>query len=66
MFDRIPDINIVCWTSMIVGYAQSHQFKKASELFREMRISGFAADATKIVCVLSVRGALAQGRWIHS
>ena len=69
MFDRIPDRNIVCWTSMIAGYAQSDLFKEAIELFREMQIGGFAADAATIACVLSACGhwgALALGRWIHS
>ncbi|KAL6319576.1 hypothetical protein AAG906_014252 [Vitis piasezkii] len=68
VFDRIPHRNTVCWTSMIAGYAQSDLFKEAIELFREMQIGGFAADAATIACVLSACGhwgALAQGRWIH-
>ena len=32
VFDKIPERNPVCWTSMIVGYAQSNIFKEAIEL----------------------------------
>ena len=69
VFDRISDRNILCWNSMIAGYAQSDQFKETTELFRETLIGGFAEDAATIACVLSACGhwgALAHGRWIHS
>ncbi|GAV82793.1 PPR domain-containing protein/PPR_2 domain-containing protein/PPR_3 domain-containing protein [Cephalotus follicularis] len=68
VFDRILDRNVVCWTSMIVGYAQLHMFKEAIELFREMQLGGIVADATLVACVLSASGhlgALDQGRWVH-
>jgi pentatricopeptide repeat protein len=69
VFDRIPDKNVVCWTSLIGGYAHSHLFKEAIELFREMQVHGVKADAATVACVASAcghSGALDQGRWVHT
>ncbi|XP_024931177.2 pentatricopeptide repeat-containing protein At2g22410, mitochondrial [Ziziphus jujuba] len=69
VFDGISDRNVVCWTSMIVGYAQSDSFKEAIELFREMQLHGVEADAATVASVISAcgnLGALSHGRWVHS
>ncbi|KAK9267693.1 hypothetical protein L1049_010125 [Liquidambar formosana] len=69
VFDRIPDRNVVCWTSMIAGYIQLDLFKEAIDLFREMQVGRFTADAATVACVISScghSGALDQGRWVHS
>ncbi|CAL5377141.1 unnamed protein product [Camellia sinensis] len=68
VFDRIPNRNIVCWTSMIAGYVQSDLYKDAIDLFREMQVVGVRADSPTIACVISAcghSGALHQGRWVH-
>ncbi|XP_042459162.1 pentatricopeptide repeat-containing protein At1g08070, chloroplastic-like [Zingiber officinale] len=68
LFDRIPEKNVVCWTSIISGYVQSGQFKESIELFRNMQIEGVRADDPTLASVLSScaeLGALAQGRYIH-
>ncbi|KAB2608800.1 pentatricopeptide repeat-containing protein [Pyrus ussuriensis x Pyrus communis] len=69
VFDRIEQRNVVCWTSMIAGYAQSRSFKEAIELFREMQLDGVEADAAMVACVISAcghSGALDHGRWVHT
>nr|XP_048334022.1 pentatricopeptide repeat-containing protein At1g08070, chloroplastic-like [Ziziphus jujuba var. spinosa] len=69
VFDGISERNVVCWTSMIVGYAQSDSFKEAIELFREMQLRGVEADAATVASVISAcgnLGALSHGRWVHS
>ncbi|KAB2609024.1 pentatricopeptide repeat-containing protein [Pyrus ussuriensis x Pyrus communis] len=69
VFDRIEQRNVVCWTSMIAGYAQSRSFKEAIELFREMRLDGVEADAAMVACAISAcghSGALDHGRWVHT
>ncbi|CAL5329053.1 unnamed protein product [Camellia sinensis] len=68
VFDRTPNRNIVCWTSMIAGYVQSDLYKDAIDLFREMQVVGVRADSPTIACVISAcghSGALHQGRWVH-
>ncbi|KAL7181201.1 hypothetical protein ACSBR1_040136 [Camellia fascicularis] len=68
VFDRIPNRNIVCWTSMIAGYVQSDLYKDAIDLFREMQVVGVRVDSPTIACVISAcghLGALHQGRWVH-
>eukprot|EP00257_Ricinus_communis_P019729 XP_015578801.1 pentatricopeptide repeat-containing protein At1g08070, chloroplastic [Ricinus communis] len=69
VFDKIPVRNLVCWTSLIVGYARLNMYKEGLELFRELQIAGVIADAALVACVVSAcghMGALAQGRWVHT
>lgn len=69
VFDGIGNRNVVSWTSMIAGYAQSHSFKDAIELFREMQLDGVEADAAMVACVIAAcgnSGALDHGRWVHT
>ncbi|XP_048330061.2 pentatricopeptide repeat-containing protein At1g11290, chloroplastic-like [Ziziphus jujuba] len=69
VFNGISDRNVVCWISMIVGYAQSDSFKEAIELFREMQLRGVEADAAtvgNVVLACGNLGALSHGRWVHS
>lgn len=69
LFDGMPDRNVVCWTSMISGYAQSSRFREAIELFREMQVAGVRADNATVASVVSScaqLGALDQGRYIYA
>ncbi|XP_020088418.1 pentatricopeptide repeat-containing protein At4g14820-like isoform X1 [Ananas comosus] len=69
VFDEMPDRNVVCWTSMIAGHAQSGRFKEAVELFREMQIMGVKADDATIASVVSScaqMGALDLGKYVHA
>ncbi|KAL9689093.1 hypothetical protein QQ045_033524 [Rhodiola kirilowii] len=69
VFDRMPERNVVSWTSIISGYAQSDLYKDAIQMFREMQNEGFKADPSTISSVASAcgnSGALDLGRWVHS
>ncbi|KAJ4980837.1 hypothetical protein NE237_031674 [Protea cynaroides] len=69
VFDRLPNRNVVCWTSMMAGYMQLDLFKDAIRLFREMQIENVMADEVTIACVASAcghLGALDQGKWVHA
>ncbi|XP_043694416.1 pentatricopeptide repeat-containing protein At1g08070, chloroplastic-like [Telopea speciosissima] len=69
VFDRLPDRNVVCWTSMIAGYSQLGLFKEAIQLFRVTQIENVMADELTIDCVASAcghLGALDQGKWVHA
>ena len=68
VFDGIAEKNVVCWTSMIFGYAQTGQFREAVELLREMQMGGVKPDNGTVACVVSCcgqLGALDQGRYLH-
>ncbi|XP_058102787.1 pentatricopeptide repeat-containing protein At4g38010-like isoform X3 [Magnolia sinica] len=69
VFDGMPERNVVCWTSMISGYAQSGRFREAIELFRVMLVVGVEVDGATVACVASAcahLGALDHGRWVHA
>ena len=40
VFDKIPEINIVSWTAMIVGYGMNGHWKEALKIFDEMQKVG--------------------------
>ncbi|XP_062012071.1 pentatricopeptide repeat-containing protein At3g20730 [Rosa rugosa] len=44
VFDKMPERNVVSWTSMVSGYAQSGSYEKAIGVFLEMRRAGFRAN----------------------
>ncbi|XP_004306585.1 PREDICTED: pentatricopeptide repeat-containing protein At3g20730 [Fragaria vesca subsp. vesca] len=44
VFDRMPERNVVSWTSMVSGYAQSGNYEKALGVFLEMRRAGVRAN----------------------
>ncbi|KAJ4840076.1 hypothetical protein Tsubulata_046239, partial [Turnera subulata] len=69
LFDPMPKRDVVSWSTMVSSYSQRDRFAKALELFREMKISGFAPDETTLVSVISActyLAALDQGKWIHT
>lgn len=69
VFNRMPERNVVCWTSMIAGCTQSGRFKEAVDLFRDMQIAGVKADDATIATVVSScgqMGALDLGRYLHA
>ncbi|KAL4197717.1 hypothetical protein AMTRI_Chr04g189680 [Amborella trichopoda] len=68
LFNKIPDRNVVSWSTMISGYACSDQSKEALDLFREMQANGVAPNEAILVTVLSVSanlGAFDLGKWVH-
>jgi len=36
VFDKMPERNVVSWTTMVAGYAQNGQIEEASKLFQKM------------------------------
>ncbi|KAJ0974618.1 hypothetical protein J5N97_016583 [Dioscorea zingiberensis] len=69
LFDGMPQRNVVCWTSIISGYAHSGLFIESIELFRQMQMQGVKADSATIASVVSSCaqvGALNQGRYLHA
>ncbi|EYU28824.1 hypothetical protein MIMGU_mgv1a026731mg [Erythranthe guttata] len=68
MFERIPDRNVVCWTSMIVGYVQKKCAKEGLLLFNHMRdclVEANAYTSGSIISACAKLGALHQGKWVH-
>nr|KYP45778.1 Pentatricopeptide repeat-containing protein At5g56310 family [Cajanus cajan] len=67
LFESMPekDRNVVSWTALISGYAQTHS---PSALFRIMLLHNVQPDEIAILAVLSAcasLGALHLGEWIH-
>ncbi|XP_057873993.1 pentatricopeptide repeat-containing protein At1g11290, chloroplastic isoform X2 [Cryptomeria japonica] len=68
LFDKMPQRNVVSWTAMIVGYADSGFVGKALETFKHMQLAGVKADSSNFACILTACaqfGALEQGMNIH-
>ncbi|GFP87377.1 pentatricopeptide repeat-containing protein at2g03380 mitochondrial, partial [Phtheirospermum japonicum] len=68
VFENIWDRNVVCWTSMIVGYVQNNCPKEGLLLFNRMRgctVEGNAYTFGSIISACAKLGALHQGRWVH-
>ncbi|KAI3467281.1 hypothetical protein Pfo_023944 [Paulownia fortunei] len=68
VFERIWDRNVVCWTSMIVGYVQNNCAKEGLLLFNRMRdclVEGNTYTLGSIVTACAKLGALHQGKWVH-
>ncbi|KAG8391496.1 hypothetical protein BUALT_Bualt01G0193800 [Buddleja alternifolia] len=69
MFDRMPERDLVCWNTVIAGFAQNGMPKKALELFSMMQGEGHSPDLVTVVSVLPASasiGNLKIGRSIHA
>ncbi|KAL8534200.1 hypothetical protein ACS0TY_010270 [Phlomoides rotata] len=69
MFERMPDRDLVCWNTVIGGFAQNGMPKRALELVVRMQAEGHSPDLVTIVSVLPASadiGNLRTGRSIHS
>lgn len=53
VFDRVPDKNVLSWTSMIAGYAQNKLPVETMTLFKEMLRVGIRANFVTYSCLLS-------------
>ncbi|KAF9626491.1 hypothetical protein IFM89_034425 [Coptis chinensis] len=68
LFEEIPDRNVVCWTSMIVGYAQNDCAKEGLVLFNRMRHCFVEPNQVTFGSLLSActkLDAIHQGKWVH-
>ncbi|XP_024519268.1 pentatricopeptide repeat-containing protein At3g57430, chloroplastic-like [Selaginella moellendorffii] len=69
IFERMESKDLVCWTSMILGYAESGQGELALKLYTEMKASGLEADDVTFVAALKAcgsLGALAAGKNVEA
>ncbi|XP_058074612.1 pentatricopeptide repeat-containing protein At3g22690-like [Magnolia sinica] len=69
LFDEMPERDVVSWTTMVSGYAQSNHPEEAFLLFNEMRMEGVEPNKVTVMSLLSACGqlqALDRGQWIHS
>ncbi|XP_051122630.1 pentatricopeptide repeat-containing protein At1g11290, chloroplastic [Andrographis paniculata] len=69
MFDRMPERDLVCWNTVIAGFAQNGMPWKAVELFTKMQGEGYSPDMVTVVSVLPALaniGNLRMGRSIHA
>eukprot|EP01018_Ginkgo_biloba_P004770 Gb_15968 [translate_table: standard] len=68
-FDKMPERNVVSWTMMIAGYAQSGHGEKALSLFYQMQQAGMKPNHFTFPSVLracaSLKG-LKQGKQVHA
>lgn len=70
LFEKMPDRDIVSWTTMVGGYAQRGHCEKAFEVFQTL-VRGGEAEPNEVTLVsiltaCSSIGALSLGRWIHA
>ncbi|CAN6464961.1 unnamed protein product [Victoria cruziana] len=69
MLDRLPEQDIVSWTSMISGYSQHDRFAEALKLFERMQLQGMRADNIGLSSVISACAglqALEEGKEVHA
>ncbi|KAF3796135.1 Pentatricopeptide repeat-containing protein [Nymphaea thermarum] len=69
MLDRLPEHDIVSWTSMISGYSQHDRFAEALNLFERMQLQGMRADNIGLSSAISACAglqALEEGKKVHS
>ena len=52
VFCKMPDKDIVSWTTTIAGHAQNGSHKRALELFREVHLEGIDLDVMMISSIL--------------
>lgn len=67
-FDKMPEKDVLSWTSMLSGLAKSGHFQESLALFRKMQQYKIEPDEITLVGVLSAcaqTGALDQGKYIH-
>ncbi|XAR65244.1 hypothetical protein NMG60_11009296 [Bertholletia excelsa] len=68
VFDEIAHKDVVCWTSMIVGYVQNDYAEEGIVLFSQMKddqVEGNQYTFGSVVTACSKLGALHQGKWVH-
>ncbi|KAL6493791.1 hypothetical protein OROGR_031700 [Orobanche gracilis] len=69
LFDRMPEKDVVSWSSMISGYAQFDNFTETLALFHDILCQGVRPDETTLVSVVSActqLAALDQGKWLDA
>uniref|UniRef100_A0A7N0UZA4 DYW domain-containing protein n=1 Tax=Kalanchoe fedtschenkoi TaxID=63787 RepID=A0A7N0UZA4_KALFE len=68
LFSKMRERDVLSWTSMLAGLANSGQFQKSLNLFQRMQSEKIKPDEIMLVSVLyacAQTGALDQGKYIH-
>lgn len=68
MFDRMPNRDVISWTSMITAYAQNGHGEEAFLMFSQMQYYGFHPNEFTVCSVLKACGevkALRFGKQLH-
>ncbi|XP_021739331.1 pentatricopeptide repeat-containing protein At3g02330, mitochondrial-like [Chenopodium quinoa] len=68
-FYAMPEKNWVCWSALIAGFVQNHQFTNGLELFKEMQSQGLVVSQSTYASVFrSCAGlsALSLGHQLHA
>ncbi|KAH7427055.1 hypothetical protein KP509_10G028400 [Ceratopteris richardii] len=53
LFHRLPEKDLVTWSTMISGYAKHNKYSSASSCFEDMQKECLALDDTAYLCMLS-------------
>lgn len=67
-FDRLPQQDVVTWSTVIAGYALHGLSEEAFQLFQRMQQEGIEPNHVTCICLMkacSITGSLAQGKQIH-
>jgi pentatricopeptide repeat protein len=68
VLSELPNPNVVCWSTLIAGYAQAGRGREALDAFEEMQSKGLAPDGIAFSCALkacSLSEDLHKGKRIH-
>ncbi|KAL8208290.1 hypothetical protein R6Q57_007702 [Mikania cordata] len=68
VFVRLPERDLVCWNTIIAGYAQNGFAGRSIELISQMQSEGLKPDIVTIISILPAVGNLGQlrvGKSIH-
>eukprot|EP01018_Ginkgo_biloba_P013032 Gb_17734 [translate_table: standard] len=69
VFDKMPERNVIAWTTMIAGYVQNGHAEAALKLFFRMRLEGVAPTEytfNSILCGCASLAVLSQGKQVHA
>ncbi|KAI4332376.1 hypothetical protein L6164_017291 [Bauhinia variegata] len=69
VFYKLPELDVVCWNSMIVGFSINSLDKEAFSFFKQMRQFGFFPSEFSYATILSTCAkvsSLFQGQQIHA
>eukprot|EP01018_Ginkgo_biloba_P032396 Gb_27797 [translate_table: standard] len=69
VFDRMPDQNVVSWTTLIAGYAQQQRGLEALQLFGQLQKTNVAPDHLTFASVLNACADVPtreQGKQLHA
>ncbi|ONK62610.1 uncharacterized protein A4U43_C07F5890 [Asparagus officinalis] len=69
VFDRMLERDVVCWSSMITGYAHNGYSTETLEFFGLMRVSNVMSNRASLLSALLAcgrLGAIRKGEWFHN